>query len=155
MAVDYFLKITGIEGESQDFQHKGEIDILSWSWGEASSASAAHGGAGKVSMQDFHFTAKTSKASPKLFAAVASGQRFSSAVLTARSTGEFEQEFLKWTMTQLLVSSYQTAGNAANDTDRPTDDFSLNFRKISVEFRSLRSDGTLADPVGEEFDQGS
>ncbi|HEY7575111.1 MAG TPA: type VI secretion system tube protein Hcp, partial [Thermoanaerobaculia bacterium] len=30
---DYFLKIDGIEGESQDGKHKGEIDVLSWSWG--------------------------------------------------------------------------------------------------------------------------
>ncbi len=31
--VDYFLKIDGIEGESQDAKHKGEIDVESWSWG--------------------------------------------------------------------------------------------------------------------------
>ncbi|MGB7991069.1 MAG: type VI secretion system tube protein Hcp, partial [Candidatus Methylophosphatis roskildensis] len=33
MAVDFFLKIDGIEGESADSKHKKEIDVLSWSWG--------------------------------------------------------------------------------------------------------------------------
>ena len=32
MAVDAFLKLDGIDGESQDKEHKGEIDILAWSW---------------------------------------------------------------------------------------------------------------------------
>jgi len=31
--VDTFLKIGDIKGESTDQKHKGEIDVLSWSWG--------------------------------------------------------------------------------------------------------------------------
>ena len=34
-AFDYFLKLDGIPGESTDAKHKGEIDVLSWSWGES------------------------------------------------------------------------------------------------------------------------
>ena len=33
MAVDVFLKIKGIPGESADSKHKNEIDVLSYSWG--------------------------------------------------------------------------------------------------------------------------
>ena len=33
MAVDYFLKIDGIDGESQDDKHKDWIEVLSFSWG--------------------------------------------------------------------------------------------------------------------------
>src|SRR5262249_52526808 len=33
-AVDYFLKIDGIQGESVDKAHKGEIQLESFSWGE-------------------------------------------------------------------------------------------------------------------------
>ena len=51
-AFDYFLRLDGIPGESVDAKHKGEIDVLSWSWGEiAADAGAAPGGgagAGKV-----------------------------------------------------------------------------------------------------------
>ena len=55
-AVDYFLKIDGIQGESQDKTHKNEIQIESFSWGATQSGTATHGGgmgAGKVQMQDF------------------------------------------------------------------------------------------------------
>jgi type VI protein secretion system component Hcp len=31
MAEKWFLKIDGVEGESTDAAHKGEIDVLSWS----------------------------------------------------------------------------------------------------------------------------
>ncbi|GHT96060.1 hypothetical protein AGMMS49545_20160 [Betaproteobacteria bacterium] len=32
VAQDIFLKISGIEGESQDATHKGEIEVLGWNW---------------------------------------------------------------------------------------------------------------------------
>ena len=56
-AVDYFLKFDGIDGESADAKHKDEIDVESWSWGKTTPARLGgwRGGAGKVSMQDFHF----------------------------------------------------------------------------------------------------
>ena len=58
MAIDMFLKIDGIDGESTDVKHNNEIAILSYAWGEAQTAPAggAGGGAGKIAMQDFHFS---------------------------------------------------------------------------------------------------
>ncbi len=59
MATDYFLKLEGIDGESEQKDHANEIELLSWSWGETNSGSAAGGGgqgSGKVDMQDFSFT---------------------------------------------------------------------------------------------------
>src|SRR6266446_3703664 len=69
MAVDYFLKLEGIQGESKDSKHQDEIEIGSFSFGATQSGSFSAmggGGSGKVSMQDFHFTIPTQKASPKL-----------------------------------------------------------------------------------------
>jgi type VI secretion system secreted protein Hcp len=112
MPVDYFLKIDTIEGESQDSKHKGEIDIDSWSWGATQTgahAAGGGGGAGKVAMQDFHFTMKVNKASPKLMLACANGQHIPKAVLTCRKAGKEQQEYMKVTMSDLLVSSYQAA----------------------------------------------
>src|SRR5262245_42782543 len=109
MKCDYFLKIDGVEGESHDAKHKGEIDIESWSWGEnqtGTHAAGGGGGAGKVNMHDFHFLMKMNKASPKLFLACACGEHFKNAVLTCRKAGGRQEEFLKITMTDLLVSSY-------------------------------------------------
>src|SRR6187549_606669 len=68
----WFLKIDGIVGDSIDANHKGEIDVLSWSWGVTHAGGGAGpggggGGAGKASFQDFHFVSRISKASPALF----------------------------------------------------------------------------------------
>ncbi|MDP1804754.1 MAG: type VI secretion system tube protein Hcp, partial [Acidimicrobiales bacterium] len=89
MAVDMFLKLDGINGESRDSKHKGEIEIESFSWGASNSGSAAHaggagGGAGKGSMQDVSFVTRGSKASPQLFLAGASGQHLRSGLRTGR-----------------------------------------------------------------------
>ena len=112
--VDYFLKIDGIEGESQDDKHKNEIDVDSWSWGETNSGdAAARGGmgAGKVTLQDFHFVMKVNKATPKLMEACATGEHVKKAVLTCRKAGKQQQEYLKVTLNDLIVSSYQTGGS--------------------------------------------
>ena len=154
MAVDYFLKIDGIEGESTDAKHKGQIDVASWSWGvtlSAASSPGGGGGAGKADPQDFHFVARTSKASPKLFLACASGQHLKSAILTARKAGKDLQEFLKWTMTDVLVSSFQTGGSEAADVV-PTDQVSLNVSKVQVEYKAQNPDGSLGSPVKAGWD---
>src|SRR5450759_933279 len=87
MAVDYFLKIDGIKGESHDSKHKDEIDLVSWSWGETqtgSHAAGGGGGSGKVSMQDFHFVMHANLASPKLLLACANGEHIKEASLVCR-----------------------------------------------------------------------
>ena len=143
--VDYFLKIEGIEGESQDAKHKGEIDLLSWSWGEQQAgthAAGGGGGAGKVQMQDFHFVMTGNKASPKLMLACADGEHIKKATLTCRKAGKDQQEYLKVTLSDLLVSSYQTGGTQSADV-LPTDQVSLNFSKIEYEYKEQKPDGTL------------
>jgi len=152
--VDYFLKIDGIDGESADAKHKGEIDIESWSWGESQTGTHSGmggGGAGKVSFQDAHFTAKISKASPKLFLVCAGGDHIKKAVLTCRKAGKEQQEFLKITLSDLLVSSYQTGGSAGSSVV-PTDQVSLNFSKIEVEYKEQKPDGTLGGAVKAGWD---
>lgn len=148
-AVDYFLKLDGIEGESFDAKHKGEIDLESWSWGASQSgtfAAGGGGGAGKVHMQDFHFVMKVNKASPRLMLACASGDHIKKAILTCRKAGKEQQEFMKVTFTDLLVSSYQTGGSGQGDVV-PTDQISLNFAKIEVEYKQQNADGSLGGAV--------
>ena len=43
MAVDMFLEIDGVKGESVDKVHKDKIDIMSWQWGIANSGTFHHG----------------------------------------------------------------------------------------------------------------
>jgi type VI secretion system secreted protein Hcp len=148
MAVDYFLKIDGIEGESQDDKHKNEIDVESWSWGETNSGDAqARGGegAGKVSLQDFNFVMKVNKATPKLMEACATGEHIKKAVLTCRKAGKQQQEYLKVTLSDFIVSSYQTGGSAGEVI--PVDQISMNFAKIECEYKEQKPTGELGGVV--------
>jgi type VI secretion system secreted protein Hcp len=143
--VDFFLKIDGMEGESQDSKHKGEIELDSWSLGAQQAGTAATGGgggAGKVKWSDFRFVSKCSKGSPKLALACANGEHIKKAVLICRKAGKDQQEYLKLTMTDILVTSYQMGGpNGGNVL--PTDQVSLDYAKIEMEYKEQKSDGTL------------
>jgi type VI secretion system secreted protein Hcp len=154
MAVDYFLKVDGIDGESEDSKHSGEIDLESFSWGETQTGSHSFGGgggAGKVQMQDFHFVMKHCNASPKLSLACAEDEHIKKGVLTCRKAGKEQQEYLKVTMSDLLISSYQTSGSSHGD-EVPTDQVSLNFSKIEFEYKDQKADGTLGGTTKTGYD---
>jgi len=144
-AVDYFLKIDGIPGESQDSKHKDEIQILSFSFGASQAGTMAFGGgggAGKVQMQDFHFMMNVNKASPKLFLSCSTGEHIKSALLTCRKAGKEQVEYLKVTFSDLLVSSYQTNGDGASN-HLPVDSIALNFAKIEWDYKVQDAQGKL------------
>jgi len=152
--VDYFLKIDGVASESTDSKHPGEIELESYSWGEAQSGTAGHGGgmgAGKVVPQDFHFVKKVDKGSPFLMVGCATGQHFKSAILTARKAGGGQQEYLKLTMSDVLVSSYQLGGSAHSDVV-PMEQVSLNFAKLEMSYKEQKVDGSLGGEIKQTYD---
>ena len=116
MAVDAFLKLDGIDGESQDKEHKGEIDILSWSWGGASTGSFNLGGggaSGKASFQDIHLMKYSDKASPNLMAKLADGTHIKEATLFARKAGGPSAiEFLTIKLTNVIISPVSFRGSS-------------------------------------------
>lgn len=149
-AFDCFLEIDGITGESQDSGHRGEIDVLSFSWAESQVAPVQSGlgaGVGKVHAQDLEVTARTSQASPQLMVACASGRHIARARLTCRASGVVDAEFLVMTLSKVLVSSYRVAGMAGSVGALPTDQIALNFREIEIEYRPRRPDGALDHAV--------
>jgi type VI secretion system secreted protein Hcp len=153
-AVDYFLTIDGIQGESMDAKHKNEIQVQSWGFGESQAGTMAFGGgggAGKVQMQDFTFTMNVNKASPKLFLACATGEHIKKAVLTARKAGKDQQDYLRVTLSDVLVSSFQTNGEARGG-EFPTDQISLNFGTIEYEYKLQNSDGSLGAGTRVKYD---
>jgi type VI secretion system secreted protein Hcp len=90
MAVDMFMKIDGVNGESKDKTHTKEIDVLAWSWGMNNSGSAHVGGgagSGKVSIQDLSFTKYVDSSSPVLALACCMGKHYGNATLVVRKAG--------------------------------------------------------------------
>jgi len=142
MAVDVFLKLGDIGGESTDAAHKGEIDVLSWSWGISQSgtmAAGGGGGAGKASFQDLSFMHGFDKASPALMTACATGEHIKEATLIARKAGKGQQEYLIIKMNDILITSVQPSGSS----EHPMESVSMAFSKIILEYKPQKEDGTL------------
>jgi type VI secretion system secreted protein Hcp len=142
MAVDMFIKIGALKGESKDKTHKDTIDVLAWSWGMSNSGSAHVGGgagAGKVNVQDLSFTKYMDKSSPDLMLACCNGKHFDTATLTVRKAGENPLEYLKVTLEELIITSVSTGGSGGED--RLTENVTLNFAKVKVEYKDQDEKG--------------
>lgn len=131
MAVDMFIKIGDVKGESADDKHKGEIDVLAWSWGASNSGtmhSGGGGGAGKANVQDLSYTKYIDSSSHALLGACIKGDHFKEATLVVRKAGGKAVEYLKITLSDVLVSSMSTGGSGGEE--RLTENVTLNFAKF-------------------------
>ena len=153
-AADYFLKIDGIDGESTDDKHKGEIVIESWSWGVSQSSAGAAGGAraGKPCTAPMSFTKKVDKATPLLMANAVAGMVIPRAILIGRKAGEGQQDYLKYELKNVIVTSYQTSGSSGSSV--PVDQFSLNFASLTVEYKPQDPKGGLGPAVSATIQGG-
>lgn len=150
---DMFLKIDGIEGESRDDKHKNEIELLSFSFGASQPGSSGFGGGagvGKVQVQDFHFSKYYDKSSPKLFEACATGKHDAKLVLTCRKAGGAQQEYLKVTLSEAIISSIQDSGTGGETL--PTENVTVNFSKIEIEYKPQDEKGNLGGVVKAGWD---
>ena len=93
---------------------------------------------------------RVSAASQTLLLACATGKHFKGAVLTARKAGKGQQEFLSFSLSDVLVSAYQTGG--AEGEVVPADSVSLNFSKIQVEYKQQNLDGSLGASIKAGWD---
>ena len=149
----YFLKIESIEGESTDERHRGEIEVESFGWGETQAGGVGHGGgagAGKVQAQDLQIVKKVDKSSPLLMMGCATGQHFKSAILTARKAGGGQLEYLKITIEDALISSYQIGSSQGSVL--PTDQVGLAFARLEMSYREQKPDGSPGSEVEQKFD---
>jgi len=152
MAVDMFLKIDDIKGESIDAKHADWIDVLSWSWGMTQSGTtltSQGGGAGQVNVQDLTFTKYVDTSSPNLLKFCCMGKHFKEAKLTVRKAGGTPLEYLKITMHDLLVSAYTTGGSGGQD--RVTENVTLNFAQFNVEYTPQKTDGSGGATISQKW----
>jgi type VI secretion system secreted protein Hcp len=152
---DFFLKIDGIEGESTDDKHKGELEIQSWSWGatnQGTFGAGGGGGAGKADFSDITISKYADKSTPKLLKAVATGQHIKNMVLVCRKAGGQQQEYLKLTLEDVLISSYHSSA-AGGSSPVPNESIGLNYAKITYEYKPQKSDGSLEGSITIAYDR--
>ncbi len=151
---DAFLQIDGIPGESTDGQHQDWIEILSFNWGinqtansPNAAASSTGASAGRANFREFTITKTVDKASPNLMQACSTGQHIKTAVLSVRGTGT-NQDYLKVSLTSVLVSSFVQGGHAQNATEpTPSEQVRFDFTKVELSFTGQNADGTIETPV--------
>src|SRR3954451_9575071 len=152
MASDIFAKLGDIKGESIDDKHKGEIELLSWSWGVSNAGEmrgGMGGGAGKANFHDLSFTHKIDKASPVLMQACATGVHLKEATITHRKAGKGQQEFLVIKMNDVIVTSVSHGSNGA---DGASENVSIAFAKVNVEYKPQKADGSLDAGIHFKYD---
>ena len=145
MAVDMFIKIGDIKGESTDKKHDKEIDVLSWSWGISNNGTThqgSGGGSGKASVQDLTFTKYTDAASHALLLSASNGTHHKKANLVVRKAGGKGApiEYIKIEMEEVLVTSVSCGGSGGED--RLMESVSLNFSKVKYEYTPQKPDGS-------------
>jgi type VI secretion system secreted protein Hcp len=153
MAVDIFLKINGVDGESADDKHKKDIDILAFSWGLSNSGSAQIGGgagAGKVNVQDLSVTKWVDAATPKLVLACCNGTHYDDATLVVRKAGGTPVEYIKLKLTEVLVTSVSTGGSGGED--RLTENITLNFAKFNLDYTPQDAKGAAGTAIPAGWD---
>ena len=146
MAIDTHIKFDGVEGESTHQDHKGEVEVLSWSWGVSNASLAAGGGSGKgkATPGDLHFVHRYDKASPVLAKKCAQGAHFKEVVMTSRKAGEGQKDFLKVTLKEVFITSVQPAGSSGGDI---AESISMSYGSVDFAYKPQDEKGGLGGEV--------
>ena len=150
MAVDSFLELGDIKGESRDAEFAGLIDVLAWSWGVSQSGTmhlGPGGGGGKANVNDLNCTIWVDSAYANLVQACCAGKHFPTATLTCRKAGgDSAVPYVKMEMEEVLLTSVSTGGSGGED--RFTANVTLNFAKFKVTYTPQKADGTPDAAIG-------
>ena len=154
---DAFLKLDGIKGESADANHKGEIDIVSFSWGATnrSNIGSATGGAGagKAQFQQLIFVKKADASTPLLVQACASGQHCKDGTFTVRKAGGTQLEYLKLALKVVFVTDFQQQGSPKDD-EIPLEKVTVTVGSLVVQYQQQGADGrALGGPLLASWNQ--
>lgn len=155
MAVDAFLKIDAIDGESIIKGYEKQIAIESYSFGMNNNvtfaAGSGGGGAGKANIQDIHFTKLMDKTSPALMQALMVGTHIKSIVLTLRkTTGAVQLDYFSITLEDCCLSSYQSGAGSGSDAVIET--ISVGFARIKIAYKVQDAKGATVSTANASWD---
>ncbi|MDR1996502.1 type VI secretion system tube protein Hcp [Azonexus sp.] len=154
MAQDIFLKINGIDGESQDGDHKNEIEVLNWRWCIKQAANmhqGSGGGAGKASVEDFEFEHFVDRASPNLMKYCLTGKHIDEAKLTVRKAGGNPLEYLRLTMNDVIVTHVEPSGSSTNG-ERIRERIRISFARVKQEYTVQNQQGGSGGAITASYD---
>jgi len=142
MAVDFFLDLGDIKGESVDDKHKDQITVMSFSWGasQTTSVSGSGGsGAGKASLADLSIMKNYDVASTPLYKSLIQGTHIPTGTLTAVKSGGDGSAFMTITLSELFVTSIQISGSS----EVPMESVSFSYNQIKTQYSQQDETGKL------------
>jgi len=149
MAIDIFLKIDGIDGESTDDAHRNWIELLSYDHGLAQSIIHDVGGggnaAGRANFQDFSVAKELDRTTPELNSYCASGKQISKIEVELVSVTDDRPTFMKYTLENCLISQVQINGSSGDN--KPTEEAAFAYQKISWEYTEIDPRGAPGDVI--------
>jgi type VI secretion system secreted protein Hcp len=133
---EMFLQLDGIEGESLDQTHGGQIEIKGWGWKTSNSVKwdVNQGGQStKVVVEHIAFQKTCDKASPALHKCCVTGKHIKQAKITCRKNdGDHKFEYLLVTLKDILISEFSWAGDGENQA--LTESVNLSFAEYKIEY---------------------
>jgi type VI secretion system secreted protein Hcp len=150
MAVEIFLKLDGIDGESEKSGAEKYIEIFSFSNGASNPSSVAFGtgsGAGKVDISSLSLQKQLDKSSPMLFLNCCSGKHIATGNMVVReATGDNTTKiYYQYDMTEVFVDSISWGGAAGGG--KPSESISLSAKSLKISYWYQNADGTLGGPL--------
>lgn len=146
-AVDIYLKLGGIDGESTDDRFLKWIPLESYEVGFDSGVVTRHATGATLTRKPGCSALSAVKyydaASPHLMAAVMAGTHYPSAQVHFVRPGGLRPVFLKYELEDVVVSSLSTAAVAGASAQKPTESMSLNFSRLTVTYYPQKADGSL------------
>jgi type VI secretion system secreted protein Hcp len=133
-----FLKVGGVTGEAGDADHKGEIEIVSWSWGMQASVSAHTGEAsGRASITELEVVKRADQASPTLMSFLLNNKLVGQAKLTVRKAGKTPVEYFTVELQKVRITSIKVESQGTDLTERVR----LGFQVVTVTYTPQDSKG--------------
>lgn len=155
MAVEMFMRIDGIPGESQDKSFRDTIVVQAWNWGASNSVSVTPGGAGRTRpvIQDFTFIKSVDKTTPTLYLNMLQGKHINTCILSCRKVGA-KDKFLEITMSDCLLISILTdckvgeenitgtiGINYSRKDENITETIVIKFLRVEIEYTGIDASG--------------
>ena len=145
MPFDAFLKIEGVPGESSDDKHKEWVEVLSFHCGVSQPESASASSHGSLSAERAYFDDMTivkaiDKASPKLAAACASGEHFTTVTLEICRAGGDKQPYMEYKLTDAMVTSFRPGGTGSGE-QIPLEEVAFTYGKIEWKYTQTKVAG--------------
>ena len=151
MAVDYFLKLDTVEGESKATGHTKEIQVLSWSWGASNTSTVAGSGgsgAGRTDMSDLNIMMEFDKSVTHLMQGLTKGTHFKTGVLAAVKSGSGNKDYLIMSLEEIFITSLQLSASS----EVPTVSMSLTYKKVKLEYKMQDAEGVLTTAGTASYD---